>query len=102
MRADDPALQTEMDDYFNYNEDFTAELSELLTGCQAKGFEYMYAYKTKDDKTAFMCADSIGVIEVRARDTDANTDYVIYWYVDRIEKGKKVIKRIQVCAPDEY
>lgn len=96
VRADDPALQTEMDDYFNYNEDFTAELSELLTGCQAKGFEYMYAYKTKDDKTAFMCADSIGVIEVRARDTDANTDYVIYWYVDRIEKGKKVIKRIQV------
>ena len=96
VRADDPALQTEMDDYFNYNEDFTAELSELLTGCQAKGFEYMYAYKTKNDKTAFMCADSIGVIEVRARDTDANTDYVIYWYVDRIEKGKKVIKRIQV------
>ena len=96
VRADDPALQTEMDDYFNYNEDFTAELSELLTGCQAKGFEYMYAYKTKDDKTAFMCADSIGVIEVRARDTDANTDYVIYWYVNRIEKGKKVIKRIQV------
>lgn len=34
-----------------------------------------------------MCADSIGVVEVRAKDTDDNTECVIYWYVDRIEKG---------------
>lgn len=96
IKSDLPELQTVLDEYFNDNEDFTAELSEVLTGCQAKGFEYMYAYKNAEDKLAFQCADSIGVVEVRAKDTDSNTEHVIYWYVDRIEKGKKKIKRIQV------
>ena len=96
IKSNVPELQVEMDAYFNNNEDFTAELSEVLTGCQSKGFEYMYAYKNKDDKIAFQCADSIGVVEVRAKDTDSNTEHVIYWYIDRIEKGRKKIKRIQV------
>lgn len=96
FRSDIPALQTWLDEYFNDNEDFIAELSEAITGCMAKGFEYMYAYKNEDDKLSFMCADSIGVIEVRAKDTDDGCEYVIYWYIDRIEKGHKKIKRIQV------
>lgn len=96
FRADDPALQKKLDSYFNENEDFTSELSETLTGCMAKGFEYMYAYKNTDNKLSFMCADSIGVIEVRDKDTDDGCSYVIYWYIDRIEKGQKKIKRIQV------
>ena len=96
VRSDVPELQAELDAYFNENEDFMAEISEVLTGCQTKGFEYMYAYKNADNKLAFQCADSIGVVEVRAKDTDSNTEYVIYWYIDRIEKGKKAIKRIQV------
>lgn len=95
-RSDDPELQEKLDDYFNQNEDFIAELSETLTGCQTKGFEYMYMYKNSDDKLAFMCADSIGVIEVRDKDTDDGCAYVIYWYTDRIEKGHKEIRRIQV------
>lgn len=86
MFSDIPALQNYMDEYFNQNEDFTAELSEVITGCQSKGFEYMYAYKNSEDKTAFMCADSIGVVEVRAKDTDDGCEYVIYWYIDRIDK----------------
>ena len=45
---------------------------------------------------AFQYADSLGVIEVRAKDTDDNCNYVIYWYIDRIAKNNKVIKRIQV------
>ena len=94
IKSDKPELQTEMDRYFD--DEFIAELSEVLTGGQAKGFENMYAYKNAEDRTAFMCADSMGVVEVRAKDTDTNTEHVIYWYIDRIEKGKKVIKRIQV------
>ena len=94
--SDDPELQNELDAYFNDNEDFTAELTEVLTGCISKGFEYMYAYKNDEDKISFQCADSMGVVEVRAKDTDDNCEYVIYWYTDRIEKGKKEIKRIQV------
>ena len=96
VKSDIPDLQNELDAYFNENEDFTAELYDTITGCFAKGFEYMYAYKNADDRTAFMNADSLGVVEVRAKDTDDQTEYVIYWYIDRIEKGKKKIKRIQV------
>lgn len=101
IRSDLPELQVKMDEYFNENENFTAELSEVLTGCQAKGFEYMFAYKNAENKLEFQCADSIGVVEVRAKDTDDNCEYMIYWYVDRIEKGRKQIKRIQVWSDKE-
>lgn len=96
IKSDTPELQTHLDSYFNENEDFTAELYELLTGASAKGFDYMYAYKNAENKTAFQCADGIGVVEVRAKDTDDGCEYVIYWYIDRIDKGQKKIKRIQV------
>ena len=101
IKSDIPELQTELDAYFNDNEDFTAELTEVLTGCQAKGFEFMYAYKDAEDRTAFQCADSIGVVEVRAKDTDDGCEYVIYWYIDRIDKGKKKIIRIQVWDAEQ-
>lgn len=94
--SDNSELQKELDDYFNYNEEFTANLTELLTGCIAKGCEYMFAYKGADGKTAFMCADSLDVVEVRAKDTDDKCEYIIYRYTDRIDKGKKKIERIQV------
>lgn len=96
MRSDIPELQEQLDIYFNKNEDFTSELMELLTGCMIKGFEYMYAYKNENNKLAFECADGLGVVEVRAKDADDNCEHIIYWYIDRIEKGRKKIKRIQV------
>ena len=96
VKSDNPELQTELDAYFNENEDFVAELYEVLTGAVAKGWEYMYAYKNTEGKTAFQTADSIGVIEVRAKETDDGCEYVIYWYIDRIGKDNKRIKRIQV------
>ena len=101
IKSDIPELQTEMDYYFNENEDFIAELSDVLTGCIAKGFDYMHSYKNADDRTAFEWSDCIGVVEVRAKDTDKNTDHVIYWYIDRIDKGRKKIKRIQVWDSKE-
>lgn len=101
IKSDDSVLQTELDGYFNKNEDFTAELAEALTGCVVKGFDYMYAYKNENNRTAFQWADSIGVVEVRAKDTDDNCEYVIYWYIDRIEKGHKKIKRIQVWDKEQ-
>lgn len=96
VKSDIPELQDKLDAYFNYNEDFTAELYELLVGTMAKGFNYMYAYKKSDGTTGFQCADAMGVVEVRDKDTDDGCAYVIYWYTDRIEKGRKKIKRIQV------
>ncbi len=96
VKSDIPELQNKLDEYFNNNEDFMAELYEIVTGAVAKGFENAYAFKNKNGITCFMCADSLGVVEVRAKDTDDSCEYVIYHYVDRIEKNTKKITRIQV------
>lgn len=96
VKSDIPELQTELDAYFNENESFTAELYELIVGCISKGFEYMYAYKGENGMTAFQTADSIGVVEVREKETDDGCAYVIFWYIERIGKDNKKIKRIQV------
>jgi SPP1 family phage portal protein len=96
VKSDIPELQTELDAYFNENENFVAELSELLVGAVSTGCAYMYAYKDESDRTAFQAADSIGVVEVRERETEDKCAYIIYWYIDRIGKDNKKIKRIQV------
>lgn len=93
--SDIPELQTELDAYFNDNKTFAAQLYQLLLGTITKGWEYMYAYKDADGKTAFRCADSLGVVEVRAKETSDKCDYLIHWYVDRYEEDK-AIKRIEV------
>lgn len=49
VKSDIPELQSELDKYFNENEDFTAELYEVLTGSQSKGFEYMYAKRKRTE-----------------------------------------------------
>lgn len=92
-------LQDYLDTYFD--EEFWSEIDELITGTYNKGFEYLYAFKNKEDRLAFQCADSIGVVEVREKDTDDGCKYIIYWYTDRIAKGNKEIRRIQVWSENE-
>lgn len=92
-------LQDYLDMYFD--DEFWAEIQEVITGANAKGFEYLYAYKNAEDRLAFECADSMGVVEVRAKDTDDHCAYMIYWYIDRIDKGKKTVKRILVYDPQQ-
>ena len=101
VTSKEPKLQKHLDDYFNKNEDFKAELTEILTDCQTKGFGYMHAYKNEENKTVFMCADSLGVIEVEARFASDKKDHTIYWYVDRIDKNNKKIKKIMVWDSKE-
>ena len=96
IRSDNPALQKELDERFNNNDHFRAELYECVAASQIKGHEYMYAYKNEKGKTVFQCAESMGVVEVRAKDTQDQCEYIIYWYVDRIGHDGKKIKRIQV------
>lgn len=92
--SDVPELQEELDNRFNYNDDFIDELSEVITDCQTKGFAYMYAMKDSTDCMKFTCADSIGVVEVEARFADDEKDHVIYWFIDRIDKEGKRVKKI--------
>lgn len=96
IRSDIPELQQELDAYFNENEDFVSELYEILTDTIVKGTAYAYAYKGENGHTSFQCADSMGVVEVRAKETQDNCDYVIYWYVERRSPDNKEVKRIQV------
>lgn len=92
-------LQDHLDTYFD--DEFWSEIEELIGGAYNKGFDYLYAFKNEEDRLAFQYADSMGVVEVRAKDTDDGCEYVIYWYIDRIEKGKKAVKRIQVWSEKE-
>lgn len=96
VKSDDPELQKWLDIYFNENEDFRAELYEILIGQEVNGEAYAFAYKNEDGRTDFQYADSDGVVEVRKNETDDGCEYVIYWYVDRIGKDNKKIKRIEV------
>lgn len=96
LKSDYPDLQVILDEDFNDNEDFMSELYETLTGTISKGFDYLYIYKNKEGKLAFQNADSLGVVEVREKDSSDGNEYIIYHYVDRIEQGKKLIRRVQV------
>ena len=92
-------LQEHLDQYFD--DDFWSEIADLVTGTYTKGFEYLYVYKNSENRLAFQVADSMGVVEVREKDTDDGCKYIIYWYIDRVEKGRKRIKRIQVWSEKE-
>ena len=89
-----PLLQKELDARFNHNDAFLAELSQAITDCQTKGFAYLYAMQGEDDQLRFCCADSLGVVEVEARFADDGKDHIIYWYVDRIDKEGRRVKKI--------
>lgn len=101
IRAKESAegLQDLLDQYFD--DDFWSEMGDLVSGSYNKGFEYVYGFKNSENRLSFQCADSMGVVEVREKDTDDGCRYIIYWYVDRIDKGRKQIRRIQVWSDKE-
>lgn len=101
IKSDDPQLQNELNKYFD--DEFNAELADTMTDAKAKGFAYMYAYKNENDRLAFQNADSLGVAEVEARFASDNQDHILYWYVDRIDKNKKKVKKVMDwTAQDTY
>ena len=101
IKSDIPVLQEKLDEYFNENEDFIAEMSETLAGVQAKGFDYMFAFKDEDGKTKFEWADSMGVVECEAKYTSDHKDYIIYWSIDRLDKDGNQIIRVRVYDEEQ-
>lgn len=99
VKSDFPELQSRLDEYFD--EDFIAELQDVLTDTMSSGWSYMYAYMGQDERLHFEHADCSGVVEIREKETDDGCAYVIYWYVDRVAKSNKTIKRIQVWDKDQ-
>ena len=98
VKSDIPELQEELDKYFGA--DFINELVDTSIDAKAKGFGYMYAYKSDSGITKFLSADSMNVIEVRETETDDKCKYFIYWYVERVGKNHEPITRIQVWDND--
>lgn len=96
IKSDDPALQKQLDAYFNNNDEFMSELADTITGVQAKGFDWMFANKDEDGKTRFQWADCMGVVECEAKYTSDHRDYVIYYYEDRIDNDGNRISNIRV------
>ena len=96
FNSDIPELQTRLDEYFNNNDDFNSELYYAVLGAIVKGFDFFYAYKNSKGMTSFQCADSLDVVEVRENETDDGCKYVIFPYVDRIDKDNRPIIRIEV------
>lgn len=101
VMSDNPKLQAELDVYFNKNKKFKVELSDTITGLQAKGCDYIYAYKGKDDRLCFENADSLGVVEVEGRFADDGKDQMIWKYIDRVDKEGKIQFKVLVID-DEY
>ena len=99
--SDDKDIQSILDESLNHNPPFISELYDTLTGCLVKGSEYMYAYKDEDGRLSFQRADSLGVIEVRAKDTLDRSDYIIYHQIERLDKDRETIRKIQVWDRDK-
>lgn len=98
VKSKTPELQDELDNYFNA--EFINELVDCGTDCKSRGFGYMYAYKSSENRTKFLHADSMSVVEVRETESDDNCKYVIYYYVERIGKNRELITKIQVWDKD--
>lgn len=101
MQSDLPELQEILDERFNNNDDFIKELYDVTTGSTVKGFDYFYYYRDAEGKTVYACADGMGVVEVRAKETDDHCEYYIRWYVDRVDVKGRQIKRIEVWDSEQ-
>ncbi len=96
IKSDIPELQEILDERYNNNDKFIEELYEVLTGSSVKGFDYFYCSKDAENRNQWECADGLGVVEVRAKETDDHCEYLIRWYVERVDDKGKHIKRIEV------
>lgn len=94
VKSDLPELQAELDKYFD--DDFISETADVLTYGSAEGFSYLYAYKNEDDRLAFKFSEGLTIVEVEGKYTSDGKDYVIYYYVDKLDKEGKPIIKIQV------
>lgn len=90
VKSDIPELQNLLNEYID--DDFKAELSELLTYTKVEGFSYLYRYINEDFRSAFKFADGLHVIECDKKYTSDNKDYIIYTYFYKKDKDKNIYK----------
>lgn len=84
-----------------FDDEFVSELSEGLTNCVVKGFGYMYLYLGSDERLHFQVADTLGVVEVKAKDTESKKDHIIRFYTEFDMKSNKDITKIEVWDQEQ-
>ena len=84
--VEDETLQEYLDEY--YDEDFQVFLQESLEGASNKGFEYVFARTTAENKLSFQVSDSLKTFSVY---DDANEIKAIIRHYDKdiTKDGKK-------------
>lgn len=98
VTSDIPELQAELNEYFN--DEFKAELSDVITYGSAEGFSWLYGYKDEYNKTRFEFAEGLTVVEVPAKYASDKQDHIIYYYVDKVEKDK-IITAVEVWDKEQ-
>ena len=101
IKSENPELQEILDERYNNNDQFIEELYEATLSCCVQGFSYFYCSKDEDNRNKWECADGLGVVEVRAKETDDKCEYLIRWYVDRVDDKGRQIKRIEVWDAEQ-
>lgn len=73
-----------------YNSDFQQMLQDLLTNASQKGFEYVYAQTSPDNKVEFIVADGLKIVPVT--DGLGNVVKILrYWQENITVNGSKVM-----------
>lgn len=81
VTVEDDQLQEYLDEY--YDEDFQLFLQEALEGVSNKGFEYIFARTTNENRLAFQVSDSLSTFPVY--DADNELGAIIRYYDKEIE-----------------
>lgn len=86
--SDIPELQVALKERFD--DEFFAELIDVLKYGSAEGWSYLYRYLDEDGKSRFNFAEGIEVCEIPAHLASDGTAHIIYCYIEKIRDNKKL------------
>lgn len=83
-----PELQTALKERFD--DEFFAELVDVLKYGSAEGWSYLYRYLDEDGRSRFNFAEGLGVCEIPAHLASDEMAHIVYCYVEKIKDNKKL------------
>ena len=86
--SDIPELQAALKERFD--DEFFAELVDVLKYGSAEGWSYLYRYLDEDGRSRFNFAEGLGVCEIPAHLASDEMAHIIYCYVEKIKDNKKL------------
>ena len=86
--SDIPELQAALKERFD--DEFFAELVDVLKYGSAEGWSYLYRYLDEEGKSRFNFAEGLGVCEIPSHIASDEMAHIIYCYVEKIKDNKKL------------